>query len=64
MIAAATVVKLSDEDLHWLEGPGFAGDLARAILARMIAKMGVVDESYRQYEPAFVIATILRARPE
>ena len=38
--------------------------LARAILARMIAKMGVVDESYRQYEPAFVIATILRARPE
>ena len=34
MIAAATVVKLSDEDLHWLEGPGFAGDLARAILSR------------------------------
>ncbi len=34
MIAAATIVKLSDEDLHWLEGPGFAGDLARAILQR------------------------------
>ena len=37
--------------------------LARAILARMIAKMGVVDESYRQYEPAFVIATIMRSHP-
>ncbi|MCB1383113.1 MAG: carbohydrate kinase [Notoacmeibacter sp.] len=34
MIAAATIVKLSDEDLHWLEGPGFAGDLARSLLSR------------------------------
>lgn len=34
MIAAATVVKLSDEDLHWLEGPGDEGSLARAILRR------------------------------
>ena len=34
MIAAATVVKLSDEDLHWLEGPGDEGDLAQAILRR------------------------------
>ena len=34
MIGAATIVKLSDEDLHWLEGPGEEGDLARAILQR------------------------------
>ncbi|MFP1630216.1 carbohydrate kinase family protein [Zhengella sp. ZM62] len=34
MIAAATVVKLSDEDLHWLQGPGDEGDLARALLQR------------------------------
>ncbi len=34
MIARADLVKLSDEDLHWLAGAGDLGDLARGILAR------------------------------
>lgn len=34
MIEAAAIVKLSDEDLHWLEGPGHQGDLARSLLQR------------------------------
>jgi len=34
MIAAADIVKLSDEDLRWLEGPGEIEPLARGILAR------------------------------
>ncbi|MFZ1481259.1 MAG: carbohydrate kinase, partial [Paracoccaceae bacterium] len=34
MIARADLVKLSDEDLHWLEGAGDPVALARAILAR------------------------------
>ena len=33
MIARADIVKLSDEDLHWLRGPGDITTLARAILA-------------------------------
>jgi fructokinase len=33
MIARADIVKLSDEDLHWLRGPGDVTTLARAILA-------------------------------
>lgn len=34
MVARADIVKLSDEDLHWLEGPGNLAELARGILAR------------------------------
>ena len=34
MIARADIVKLSDEDLLWLDGPGDLGDLARGVLAR------------------------------
>jgi fructokinase len=34
MIALAHIVKLSDEDLHWLCGPGPADDLACAVLAQ------------------------------
>ncbi|MBL4915885.1 carbohydrate kinase family protein [Szabonella alba] len=33
MIARADIVKLSDEDLHWLRGPGDVGTLARAMVA-------------------------------
>lgn len=34
MIALADIVKLSDEDLHWLEGVGEIADLARGLLAK------------------------------
>ncbi len=34
MIARADIVKLSDEDLHWLEGTGDIAALARGILAK------------------------------
>lgn len=34
MIARADIVKLSDEDLHWLEGEGDLTSLARGILTR------------------------------
>ena len=34
MVARADIVKLSDEDLHWLLGPGDLTTLARAILAK------------------------------
>lgn len=34
LIACADIVKLSDEDLHWLEGEGDTGRLARGLLAR------------------------------
>jgi fructokinase len=34
MIARADIVKLSDEDLHWLSGSGDVTQLARAILAQ------------------------------
>ncbi len=34
MLAVADIVKLSDEDLHWLEGPGDLAALAARILAQ------------------------------
>jgi fructokinase len=34
MVARADIVKLSDEDLHWLEGAGDLVQLARGILAK------------------------------
>lgn len=34
MMTIADIVKLSDEDLHWLEGEGAIADLARGILAK------------------------------
>ena len=34
MLAAADIVKVSDEDLHWLMGPGDPTDLARDMLTR------------------------------
>ena len=34
MMAVADIVKLSDEDLHWLEGPGDLTTLARGLIAK------------------------------
>lgn len=34
MVARADIIKLSDEDLHWLEGKGDLTTLARSIIAR------------------------------
>lgn len=34
MLANADIIKLSDEDLHWLSGPGDLTNLARRLLAR------------------------------
>lgn len=43
MIAAADIVKVSDEDLHWLMGPGDTHDLARGLLARGPAVVCVTE---------------------
>lgn len=43
MIAVADIVKVSDEDLRWLEGPGEIAPLAKALLARG-AKLVFVTE--------------------
>jgi len=34
MMAAADIIKLSDEDLHWMEGEGDLAELARGLLAK------------------------------
>lgn len=46
MIAVAQIVKLSDEDLHWLEGPGEIAAQARGLLARG-PKLVLVTEGAR-----------------
>ena len=43
MMAAADVIKLSDEDLHWFEGEGSLADLARGLLTKG-AKMVCITE--------------------
>lgn len=45
MIGMADIVKLSDEDLHWLEGPGDIGDLARGLLKRGPAVVCITEGS-------------------
>ncbi|SLN57024.1 2-dehydro-3-deoxygluconokinase [Pseudoruegeria aquimaris] len=62
MTAMADIVKLSDEDLHWLEGPGEIAPLARGLLARG-AKLVCITEgakgarAFWGEETAFVAAT-------
>ena len=43
MIARSDIVKLSDEDLHWLQGPGTLADLARTMLS-MGPKLVLITE--------------------
>lgn len=43
MMAVADIVKLSDEDLHWLEGPGDPSTLARGLIGRG-AKLVLITE--------------------
>jgi fructokinase len=43
MVARADIVKVSDEDLHWLMGPGDAHDLARGLLSRGPAVVCVTE---------------------
>ncbi|MEP5758049.1 MAG: carbohydrate kinase [Litoreibacter sp.] len=62
MIAAADIVKLSDEDLHWLEGDGDLADLAQGIVAKgpkaVLITEGVKGATaFRDGDPVFVPAT-------
>jgi len=43
MMAQSDIVKLSDEDLHWLQGPGSLADLARTLLS-MGPKLVLITE--------------------
>ncbi len=43
MMAFSDIVKLSDEDLHWLSGPGETEELARALLAKGPALVCVTE---------------------
>lgn len=45
MIARADIVKVSDEDLHWLEGEGSTADLARRMLAKGPALVCITEGS-------------------
>lgn len=61
MIAVADIVKLSDEDLHWLEGDGDIADVAQALVAKgpkvVLITEGVKGATaYRAGAPVFVPA--------
>jgi len=43
MMAAADVIKLSDEDLHWFEGEGSLADLARGLVAKGAKLVCITD---------------------
>ncbi|MEL6958635.1 MAG: carbohydrate kinase [Pseudomonadota bacterium] len=61
MMAAADIIKLSDEDLHWLQGDGDLTDLARGLVAKG-AKLVCITEGakgvkgYTASETVFVAA--------
>lgn len=70
MIAQADIVKLSDEDLHWLMGAGDVADLARAVQAQgpkiVIITEGAkgarafsaLGETHAQANPVEVVDTV------
>ncbi|MEE9427479.1 MAG: carbohydrate kinase [Paracoccaceae bacterium] len=62
MLAMADIVKVSDEDLHWIYGPGDLGDLAKGLLSDG-AKVVLVTQGasgatgYTKGETLFVAAS-------
>lgn len=70
MIAQADIVKLSDEDLHWLKGAGDVADLARAVQAdgpaiviitegaKGARAFSALGETHAQASPVEVVDTV------